>query len=74
MQAGPGFVVGDADLAGDGGCGGLVVAGQHHDAQALSAEIANCLNGLGLDGIGDAEDSRGAAIDCGEDDGLAFLA
>ena len=60
-------------VAADRASGGLVVAGQHDDPQAVGVQQADRLRRRGLDRIGDGEKAREPSIDRSEHHRLATL-
>ena len=68
-----GLDLGDAEPARDGLRGRAVVAGQHHDADAVCAQRLERVGRRRLDRVGDGDDARGLAVDRDEDRGGAVL-
>ena len=50
----------------------VAAPGEHYDAYALFVKGSDSLGRALLNGIGDAEETRQPAVDCGEHDGLSF--
>src|SRR5690606_21628083 len=60
-----------ADLAGDRGGGGAVVAGHHDDLDAAGEKVGDRGDRAVFDGVGDTDNPRRLAVDCGEHGRLA---
>ena len=63
---------GDADLAGDGGGGTRVVAGDHHRGQAHLVQRRQGRHRIRFDGVGNRQNAGGLPVDRGEDGRLTF--
>ena len=63
----------DPQTRGDGGTGHTIIAGDHHETQAVLLQQPDSFGGRRANRVGDGDQTRGAIVHRHEQDGLPFL-